>query len=293
MESLIGVMCMDKHIKLKFFKKGLLTLVVDKSKIGYQKYGVPVSGPMDMDSADKANWLVGNEAGTPVFEINILGPKILFEDPCQMAITGADISPSVDDIKVNMYETLSLHKGAILQFGKLTSGCRAYMAIRGKWKVTNWIIAGSPINVSSLKSLSSIDIEAPKSSASKRKIKKPTISQGLTTLNAMRGPEYELLSKEVRKKLFNTIFKLLPASNRMGYRLTPELPKIDISIISSGVVPGTLQITQEGFPILLMRDGPATGGYVRALNVISDDMSKLGQLKAGDTIKFILASNYL
>ncbi len=279
---------MTKLVKLKFLKAGLLTLVVDSSKLGYQKYGVPTGGAMDTVSAEKANWLVGNEMNTPVLEINMVGPQILFEDDCQIAITGADISPVINGASIKMYETLTLRKGSILQFGRLNSGSRAYLAIKGNWSVPDWLDANSAKNISTLESLHKIEIQHGELFISNRKTSKPIIPKGQATVKVMNGPEFNLLPNEVRYNLLNSTFKLLPASNRMGYRLTPKLPEIGMSIISSGVVPGTLQITEKGYPILLLQDGPATGGYVRALQVISEDMCKLGQLKAGDILNFKL-----
>lgn len=282
---------MSRAIKLTFLKAGLLTLVVDDTRVGYQKFGVPVGGAMDAKSAKSANWLVGNSPNTSLFEINLVGPQIRFETDCQIAISGADISPTINGLGVAMYQTRTLKRGEVLKFGKLNEGSRAYLAIGGSWNVSNWMDKDSPKNSPTLKNLSSIEIKSTRKLSPNRKVEKPKLSESPVIIRAIQGPEYGLLPEDVNKILLKTTFKLLPASNRMGYRLSPNLPKIGSSIISSGVVPGTLQITQEGYPILLMQDGPATGGYVRALNVITEDMPKLGQLKSGDSFKFNLSSN--
>lgn len=282
---------MNRPIKLTFLKTGLLTLVVDNTSVGYQKYGVPVGGPMDAKSAGLANWLVGNTPNTSLFEINIGGPQIRFETDCQIAITGADISPTINGIGAAMYETRTLKRGEALKFGKLNEGCRAYLAISGSWNVSDWMNTDSPKSSQTLKNLSSIEIKPTGKLSPYRKVEKPKLSESPVIIRAIQGPEFELLPEYVSKILLNSTFELLSASNRMGYRLSPNLPKIGTSIISSAVVPGTLQITQEGYPILLMQDAPATGGYVRALNVISEDMPNLGQLKAGDSFKFNLFTN--
>lgn len=279
---------MSKPLKLNFIKTGLLTLVVDNSRLGHQKFGVPVGGAMDNDSAEIANWLVGNQPGWPVLEINIAGPIIEFMDTCQIAISGADISPTIDGEPVNRYETITAEKTSILKFGELLKGCRAYLAIRGEWKFNGWMDPESPLNVSTISSLNSIEIIASNNFVQKRVSPKRNFNTDIKLIRVLHGPEFEWLGEEVKERLLNTTFYLLPSSNRMGFRLTPNLPQIGASLISSGVVPGTLQITQDGNPILLMKDAPATGGYVRALHVISDDMSQLGQLQSGDALRFIL-----
>ena len=60
---------------LIFHKAGLHTSVQDMGRYGYRKYGVPLSGSMDQNSAIRANLLVGNEASAPVLEITVVGPQ--------------------------------------------------------------------------------------------------------------------------------------------------------------------------------------------------------------------------
>lgn len=74
----------------------------------------------------------------------------------------------------------------------------------------------------------------------------------------------------------------------MGYRLTTELISEEEreEMISSGIVPGTIQITGSGQPIILLNDAQTTGGYPRIANILSEDMDQLAQLKPGDEIWF-------
>ncbi len=275
---------MSKRIKFQFLKPGFHTLMVDNNALGYQQYGLPVGGPMDEVAAETANWLVGNLPNSPLFEITLKGPEIIFEDDCQIAITGANISPKIDGSDAPQYETICITQGQTLSFGKLISGCRAYLAIRGKWMQEDQKTSKKlPIE-----RLNAISIEKVGWLGSLRRKEMPQPEGSTLVVNVKKGPEFRLLSESLKAALFETTFKLLQDSNRMGYRLSPKLPAINESIISSGVVPGTLQITEKGNPILLMKDGPATGGYVRALVVIKKEVSKLGQLKPGDKLTFRL-----
>ena len=103
------------------------------------------------------------------------------------------------------------------------------------------------------------------------------------------GPEFDSFSKEFQQQFFNQRFTLSPQSNRMGCRLNPELKiSVGLEMISSGVIPGTIQMTSSGQPIILLADAQTTGGYPRIANVISADIDVLGQLKPGDEVKFVL-----
>lgn len=229
---------MSKPIKLNFLKTGLLTLVVDDSRIGYQKYGVPVGGAMDSESASVANWLVGNKEKSPLLEINMAGPEIEFIDSCQIAITGANISPTINGKNIEMYQTQTIDKGSVLKFGKLVIACRAYIAICGKWEVKGWMDSKSPLIASNNASLNSIEITLSNNFIENRNSPKFNFDKGSSLIKVVKGPEFDWLDEKAKNILLKTTFHLLPASNRMGYRLTPSLPKIGSSMISSGVVPG-------------------------------------------------------
>jgi antagonist of KipI len=78
----------------------------------------------------------------------------------------------------------------------------------------------------------------------------------------------------------------------MGYRLDFPLSNYNspIEVISSGVVPGTIQVTNSGQLIVLMADAQTTGGYPRIANVLRVDQDKLAQLRPGKQIRFKLVS---
>ena len=52
---------------------GLMTTVQDQGRIGYQQFGVSVSGVMDPRSAALANILVGNDEKEAVLECTKIG----------------------------------------------------------------------------------------------------------------------------------------------------------------------------------------------------------------------------
>jgi allophanate hydrolase subunit 2 len=62
------------------------------------------------------------------------------------------------------------------------------------------------------------------------------------------------------------------------------------SILTSGVLPGTVQLTPSGKLIVLMRDCQVTGGYPRVLQVSEKGINRLAQKTTGDTIEFIESS---
>lgn len=290
---------MSEFIQLFFQKAGLQSSLQDLGRWGQQHLGIPVGGAMDVEAAKQANYLVGNPSNTPVLEITLMGPNIDLTGTAQIALTGANLSPIINGKKAPMYETIQIDKKVNLSFGRLQKGCRTYLAVGGNWNVQECLSSCSPIlsgesfllpqNIVTAKD--SIRIH-PRAFIEKRRISKklrPIYSNHLE-LRTFRGPEFELFSRTSIAAFFSRQHIILNQSNRMGYRLNSILPNFEPKkeLISSGIVPGTVQISNAGQPILLMKDAPTTGGYYRLVNVHSEDLDRLAQLKPGDSISFRL-----
>ena len=89
-------------------------------------------------------------------------------------------------------------------------------------------------------------------------------------------------------------------SSRTGVRLIgpkPEWARSDggeagmhpSNIHDNAYAVGTVDFTGD-MPVILGPDGPSLGGFVCPVTVISADLWKLGQLKAGDKVKFVPVS---
>ena len=85
-------------------------------------------------------------------------------------------------------------------------------------------------------------------------------------------------------------YRVTEESNRMGLRLQGAAigSAQGGEMISEGVSLGAVQITASGLPIILFVEQQTTGGYPKIANVISADMSSLGQLRPRDEIRFEL-----
>lgn len=292
---------MAEKIRLHFKKPGLQTTIQDQGRTGYQGMGIPVNGAMDKASARAANRLVGNDENAPVLEINLLGPGIRIEGSGQMAITGADLSPKINGAFVAMYETLDVEDGGVISFGRPVTGCRAYLAVGGSWQIEPWLgsYSASATKASELTPQSVIKKEQVLEVEYEELIPPFTIppeeQPDLNQLNIIRvlpGPEFSLISNLAIGDFFSKDFKISNDSNRMGYKLEGRLAHFEsaLEVISSGIIPGTIQITNAGQPIILMADAQTSGGYTRLVNVITEDLDKLAQMKPGDVIRFRLVS---
>lgn len=282
---------------LRIDKPGLLTLVQDAGRQGMQYAGIPVGGPLDRRSAALVNTLLQNPEDTPVLEITLIGPQITFLQNCQLAICGADLSPSIDGLAISANCTVSVQAGAVLRFGKALSGCRAYLGVRGVWIHPHWGQSVAPIP-----SLPDLLTESqltkgqilhilPLSEVYFREKEPIPMPVGESIVRVLPGPELERCRPRAIADFFGKVHRVSPESNRMGYRLQQPLAGFssEAQILSSGILPGTIQVPPSGIPIILLADAQTIGGYFRIARVVGDDLDIFGQLKPGDALKFMLA----
>ena len=110
---------------------GLLTTLQDLGRPGYQQYGVTAGGAMDTYALRAANMMAGNAESEAALEITLAGPKLRFERDTLIALTGADLAPSIGGVPLPMWRPVRVRAGAVLEFGPAREGCRAYLALAG------------------------------------------------------------------------------------------------------------------------------------------------------------------
>ncbi|UXP32231.1 biotin-dependent carboxyltransferase family protein [Reichenbachiella agarivorans] len=281
---------MSGKLKLIFEKPGLYTTIQDRGRVGQQHRGIPVGGAMDLESYEMANRLVNNDLNTPVLEITLMGPVILFEGIGQIAMTGADTSPMINGEQVALNETIDIYDGDRLTFGKNTDGCRTYLGVRGIWEQNQWLGSVSPVAHSVFDETIIVKHQIVEVLTLERvfpNLFTPTKTPEEIEIGIYPGPELSVLTRKQQDEWVGRPLLISNLSNRMGIRLDHVfLIEKKIEIISSGVFPGVIQLTHAGQPIVLMADAQTTGGYPRIAVVDSNDLNLLAQLKPNDSIWF-------
>lgn len=277
---------------LKVIKAGFFTSIQDKGRFGYRHIGVPVSGAMDEYSAAIANSLLENSDDMAVMELTMTGPTLEFGQATYVAVSGADISPRINDRPVQINQVQGISRGDILSFGRLVHGFRAYLAVRDGFGTEK--IMGSRSFYPPVTPLQTIrdQMEIPTSGS---RPFEPKIS-GLSPepfhkehlLEVHRGPEYDTLNDRQLEAIFANQFTIAKENNRMAYQLKELIIPHQISMITSATLPGTVQYTPAGKLIVLMKDGQTTGGYPRILQLSQTSICILAQKRPGDTVRFHL-----
>nr|WP_298998986.1 biotin-dependent carboxyltransferase family protein [uncultured Allomuricauda sp.] len=277
---------------LKFLKSGFYTTLQDFGRFGYRNIGVPVSGVMDEVSVKKANVLLENQQEDAVLEITMTGPTLLFESPTYICLSGARMSPTLNNKPIDNYRVIKVEAGDILSYGKLENGFRTYLAIKNGFhgdKVLGSYSQYYPVtSTKCFKDSDEIPYEPVKQyepAISELKLENHLEQQ---YIEVFKGPEFSILTDAHLEPLFSKDFTVSKENNRMAYQLTEEIGTHSHSILTSGTLPGTVQLTPTGRLIILMKDGQTTGGYPRVLQLSDKSISVLAQKKFGDIISFKL-----
>ena len=277
---------------IKVIQTGLFTTIQDGGRYGYRNIGIPTSGFMDQENAWAANKIVDNDREECLFEITLTGPTLIFNGNYVISITGGDFNPLINELPVKMYQPINVKLGDTLKINNTKNGARCYLAISGGIDVKS--IFGSKSfysNISESYYLRKGD-EIKISHNSKSKIlKKNKLKFKLNkSMNVFKGPEFDLLNTKVKKMLFKNEFTIR-TNSRMAYNLEEKVQIEVKSIISSPVMPGTVQLTPSGKIIILHRDCQTTGGYPRILQLSKSSLNHLSQIKTNDKIKLNLINS--
>jgi antagonist of KipI len=108
-------------------------------------------------------------------------------------------------------------------------------------------------------------------------------------LRLLRGAEWTEFSDASRNLLFSQAFVVSPKCDRMGARLEgePLQRRRPNERVSEPVAPGTIQVPDDGQPIILLGDCQTIGGYPRIGHVISVDLPPAAQLRPNDPVRFL------
>ncbi len=277
---------------IKVLLSGFYTSIQDLGRFGFGSIGVPVSGAMDLYSAKLANHILMNNNTDAILEITLGRCKLLFENQTIICISGANLFPKLNSKSITLNSPIEISKGDILTFDKPVYGVRCYLSISGGFQTDVVLNSRSFYKgitdkyVLKKNDILPINVNRSKISKSFSSVKINKQHFTTTTIEAYAGPEYELLDIKQREKLNKTMFTISKENNRMGYKLEELITNKLVSMLTSVVLPGTVQLTPSGKLIVLMRDCQVTGGYPRILQLTDDAINKLAQKTTNDTFKF-------
>jgi antagonist of KipI len=283
---------------------GPFTTVQDLGRPGWGSYGVPPSGAMDTLALRAANLLAGNAEDAAGLEITMAGPALVFEASAVVALAGAAIEAAVDGIPVVPGESIGVEAGQRLDLGKMTSGARTYLAVRGGIDVPALLGSRSTLAAAGIgglrgRKLAEADFirvgataGAPLGAPPRRRLGDAALPAPTEVVRAIAGPQDDAFTNAGFASFWGSAYSVDPRSDRIGVRLSGEAIEHarGADLDPEGVVAGAVQVPGDGRPIVLGPDRPTTGGYAKIATVITADLSLIAQARPGDTLRFVSVS---
>jgi len=296
---------------------GTLTTIQDfPGRQHHWHIGVPPSGPMDSLSFRLANRLLDNAEDAAALEITLNGPILKFNCDCDIAIAGAEFDIRLDEQPVATNQVIKVKAHQVLQIGKVKdNGARCYLAVKGGIQCPDYLGSKSTFTLGQFgghvgRALRTGDVielsntcqfETEPSTSKLNTNLQTTIgsNDSITQLRVIYGPHGapDFFTKEDIDRFFQHTWEVHYNSSRTGVRLIGPKPKWarnsggeagmhPSNIHDNAYAFGTVDFTGD-MPVILGPDGPSLGGFVCPATVITADLHKLGQLKAGSMIQFV------
>ncbi|KAB8157890.1 urea carboxylase [Streptomyces sp. 3MP-14] len=300
----------DPTPRITVTRPGLLTTVQDApGRVGLWQVGVPPSGPMDDLSFRLGNAALGNAEGAPGLECTASGPALSFSHATTVCVTGAPCPVTVNGVAAPLWEPFTVPAGGVLDIGAAAGpGLRTYLLFAGGLDVPEYLGSASTFTLGGFgghagRALRGGDVlrTVPGAAAPVGPVpadRRPALTaewQLAVTEGPHGAPEF--FTREDIATLYRSAYTVHFNSARTGVRLEgpqPTWARPDggeaglhpSNIHDTAYAVGALDFTGDT-PILLGPDGPSLGGFVCPVTVVSADRWKLGQLRPGDTVRFV------
>ncbi|MFE9582795.1 urea carboxylase [Nocardia sp. NPDC006044] len=299
--------------RIDVLRGGTMTTVQDHpGRIGLWQVGIPPSGPMDDLSFTLANTAVGNPVGVPALECTLHGPQLRFSDPAVVCVTGAPTPITIDGQPAPMWQPITVPAGSVLDIGApADAGLRTYLAVRGGIDAPLYHgsaatftlggfggVTGKAVVAGDVLGIAPTDEHTLSTPAAVPEHERPDFTHDWQ-LAVGEGPQTSpaYFTDDDMTQFYTHAWQVGSHANRTGIRLEgprPTWSRTDGG--DAGLHPsnlhdnpysvGTLNVSGDT-PILLGPDGPSLGGFACPLTVISAHRWKLGQLRPGDTLRFV------
>ncbi|MFL6059842.1 MAG: urea carboxylase [Marmoricola sp.] len=301
----------DPEPRIDVVAPGPLTTVQDlPGRLGYWHVGVPPSGPFDPVSFAEANIAVGNAPGTPGLEVTTGGLVLRFSTASVICVTGAPVVVAVDGAEAALWEPVEVPAGATLSLGTATGpGLRAYLAVRGGLDVPAYLGSASTFTLGGFgghggRALLAGDVlrplvAEPGARGGPTPAARRTALTSAWQIGVTEGPHAapEFFTRADIDTFYASDYEVHHNSARTGIRLIgpkPTWARPDggeaglhpSNIHDTPYAVGAIDFTGDT-PIILGPDGPSLGGFVCPAVVASGELWKLGQLRPGDTVRFV------
>ena len=275
---------------------GVLSLLQDQGRFGQSALGLTTGGPMDPQSAYWANRLLSNSQDATLIECSVGGLQLKANGNSYIAVTGANAALTINGNAAELWTTLQVRNGDIIELAMASQGLRCYVAIAGGFKVKPQFGSTATVLREGIGGLNGNKLQAGDKLAAqtvntlqRQRLAaryRPQFNQTLT-LRLIEGYQAGSFSSTERQRFYLHSYKVTPQADRMGYKLSGAAIQCQqTQLLSEGICYGAVQIPPDGQPIVLLNDRQTLGGYPKIGSVLSLDCALLAQAGAGTTVYF-------
>ena len=299
--------------RIDVIQGGTQTTIQDfPGRTGYWQVGVPPSGAFDSRSFRLGNQLLQNDQSAAGLEITLQGPTLKFSCATKVVITGAMIDAKLDGNPLALNQIIQINQGQVLQLGRISDkGARSYLCVAGGIQCPEYLNSKSTFTLGQFgghngRALRAGDVLRLDADKSNPPIATTHLDEKLTPvihnqwqLRVIYGPHGapDFFTDRDIQTFFSIDWEVHYNSSRTGVRLIGPKPEWardsggeagmhPSNIHDNAYAFGTVDFTGD-MPVILGPDGPSLGGFVCPATVITADLWKLGQVRAGDKIRFI------
>ena len=277
---------------------------------GYWSVGVPPSGAFDQWTFRLLNRLLNNDDSCAGLEMTVTGLSFSVSRPLYLAWGGATCEVTANSEALPPYQAHRLEPGTVVEFGAIKDGgARVYAAFDGGIQCPDYLGSKSTFTLGQFGGHTGRALRAGDVLPLTEHCNAPVVAtlpvalipprSSVWSLRVIYGPHGapDFFTQEDIEHFFSHEWEVHYNSSRTGVRLIgpkPEWARSDggeaglhpSNIHDNAYAFGTVDFTGD-MPVILGPDGPSLGGFVCPATVISADLWKIGQLAAGDKLRFV------
>lgn len=287
-------MVSETSSEIEIRSAGTYASIQDGGRRGLRRVGVPWSGVLDPAWMKIVNALVGNRPTAPVIEHFDGGLALkVVHGRVRVAVAGqadVDVSGEHGVQRVVCWRSVCLNAGETLRIRALRAGRLVVVAVGGLQVAETLGSASTYARAGICKPLAVGDrLPLHFTEASDFLLPQPPID-GDAPVRVVAGPQAGHFVDDALAQLCGAPFAVTTQADRMGIRLQGPLLEhrsdAHKDIISDATVPGSMQVPGSGQPIVLLADAQTAGGYPKIATVISADLGRLANRRAGEMLRF-------
>jgi allophanate hydrolase len=239
--------------------------------------------------------VIGNSPGATCVEVSAGGVVLeVVSGTVTIAVAGGEFDVEVSGSMMPSWNAVSIREGDRVTVRPGPRGSWTYVAVAGELDVPHWLDSSATHSMSgfgggALVAGSEFDVSGARVAHDRvGEIPAPAFRRAVAPVRVVIGPQQRHFQPAAIEAFTASAYTVTDASDRMGVRLAG--PPLDLagalSIPSEPIVRGSVQVTGDGVPTVLLADHQTTGGYPKIATVISPDLDGFTQLRAGDRVDF-------